>query len=125
MDSETSHSLESKPDGGRPGRTNAAGALALALSLCLGGCVLAGIGLAASGRLRTGGGPVRLVLGPGLTDVCAGVVTRPRFQVGVGWQLAMMSMTPPRVVSSPYAVCIDLPVWPPVFPSRAEWMFPP
>ena len=99
--------------------------VALALLLCLGGCVLAAVGLPGGGVSRTPGGPARLVLGPGFTDVCAGVVTQPRFQIGVGWQLSMMSMTPPRVTFSPYAVCIDLPVWPPVFPPRAEWMFPP
>ena len=114
-------SAEARPAPGRPGRGCAGVALALALFLCLASCTLAGIGLAANGRVS--GGPVRL--GSGIMEVCAGVVTQPRFQAGLGWQSMVMSVMPPPVVYSPYAMCVGMPMWPPFFPYRGEWLFPP
>jgi hypothetical protein len=111
---------------GRPKRRRACGVamLALSLVLCVGGCcALTGLGLAANGRVG-GGGPIRLGSG-GILDVCAGVATRPYFRIGVGWEALMMSITPPAVMMSPYAVCADFPVWPAGAPLRGEWMFPP
>ena len=98
-------------------------ALALALLLCLGCGALGALSLRGGGVARSQGGPVRI--GAGMMDVCAGAVTQPRFQVGVGWQAMILSRTPPAVIFSPYAICVGVPVWPPPLPYRGEWMFPP
>ena len=97
--------------------------MALTLLLCLGGSVLAAVGLPGGGVSRAPGGPLKI--GTGMMDVCAGAVTKPRFQVGVGWQAMVLSRTPPAIVWSPRAVCVGVPVWPPFFPYRGEWMLPP
>ena len=94
----------------------------LGLVLCLASCTLVGIAVAANGRAA--GGPIRLG-GGGIIVVCAGVVTQPYVQMGVGWQAMMMSVMPPPVTYAPYAVCVDVPQWPVPFPLRGEWMFPP
>jgi hypothetical protein len=110
----------------KPKRTRgwACGAALLALSViaCLGCCTLAGLGLAVNGR--SGGGPLRFGSG-GIMDACAGVTTQPYFRIGVGWEAAIMSVSPPAVMLSPYALCADFPVWPATLPPRGEWMFPP
>jgi hypothetical protein len=97
----------------------------LGLALCLGSCTLSGIVIARGGQLRARGGPVGLVFGTGVMDICAGVVTQPRLQIGVGWQSPIMSRTPPAVMFSVYAFCVGTPGWPPGVPPRGEWMFPP
>jgi hypothetical protein len=96
-----------------------------ALLLCLACAGLTGIGLAGSVQVRARGGPVGLVIGPGLMDVCAGAVTQPRWQIGVGWQSPVMNRTPPAVMFSLQAVCVGFPAWPPPLPMRGEFMFPP
>jgi hypothetical protein len=81
--------------------------------------------IAMGGKVRARGGPVGLVFGAGVMDICAGVVTQPRMQIGVGWQSPMMSRMPPAVMFSARAFCLGTPAWPPGLPLRGEWMFPP
>lgn len=121
--------IEPTPAAGRPDKRRvtpwwlvAAGG---ALLLCLACSGLTGIGLAGSVQVRARGGPVGLVFGSGLMDVCAGAVTQPRWQIGVGWQSPVMNRTPPAVMFSLQAVCVAFPAWPPPLPMRGEFMFPP
>jgi hypothetical protein len=100
-------------------------AVGAALLLCLACSGLTVIGLAGSVQVRARGGPVGLVIGPGLMDVCAGAVMQPRWQIGVGWQSPVMNRTPPAVMFSLQAVCVAFPAWPPPLPMRGEFMFPP
>lgn len=55
---------------------------------------------------------------------CAGVVTAPRWQIGVTWVSPLSSYLPP-LTYSPYAVCVNVPQA--RLPGRlaGEWMFPP
>jgi hypothetical protein len=87
----------------------------VAAAACTGCCVLA---LVASGiASRSGTGGLRV-------DVCAGLVTSPRLQVGVAWYSPLASYRGP-LTASPYAVCTGIPVS--SMPTRlyGEWMFPP
>jgi hypothetical protein len=83
--------------------------------VCAGACLVAGV-LAG----RRPGAPSA----PGLTvHVCAGLVTDPRWRVGVGWYSPLSSYRGP-LASSPYALCADVP-WP--FRTRqlsGEWLIP-
>jgi hypothetical protein len=54
---------------------------------------------------------------------CAGLVTVPKAQVGVWWQLTMMSRLLPATLS-PTAVCATLP-WSSRLPAMGEIAFPP
>ena len=107
---------------GHRGRAEwAAVALALGLVLCVVSCALVGVFAAGSGR--SVGGLFQFVSAP--MTICAGAVTQPRFQIGVGWQSLIMSVMPPAVVRSPSAVCLNTRWWPAAVPVRGEWMFPP
>ncbi len=96
-------------------------ALALGLVFCLLSCAL--VGVWAAGSTQSVGGLSQFVSAPMM--VCAGAVTKPRFQIGVGWQSQIMSVMPPAVVRSPFAACLNTRWWPALVPVRGEWMFPP
>ncbi len=98
-----------------------ASALALGIVFCLVSCALAGV--LAVGSRRSAGGLFQFVSAP--MKICAGAVTQPRFQIGVGWQSQIMSVMPPAVVLSHSAACLNTRWWPAAVPVRGEWMFPP
>ena len=100
----------------------AAVVLGLALVACLALCGLTGLGLAFRGRTQRG--PLWWGSG-GIMGVCVGMVTQPYVRAGIGWEAAIMSVSPPPVFASPYAICFDVPQWPARLPLRGEWMFPP
>ncbi|MGC9356273.1 MAG: hypothetical protein ACP5GX_00300 [Anaerolineae bacterium] len=58
------------------------------------------------------------------TELCAGLTTRPRVQVGIAVLSPLSSYRPP-LVDSPYAFCFRIPTS--VLPSRVHWiwLFPP
>jgi hypothetical protein len=92
-------------------------ALALACGLC---------GLTVLALPPTSPAPLP-VFGDMPVNVCAGLSTHPKWQVGISWTLPTMSYMPPLAVS-PYAACIDIPsAWVSPFLSKlkSQYLFPP
>jgi hypothetical protein len=95
----------------RPRRRSVVIGMALLIAVCLGGLV---------GVLSSSPAASSRQFGYVL-DVCVGVITVPRFQVGVTWISPYMSTLPPVFLQN--QACATVP-WLPFLPQRGGFAFP-
>jgi hypothetical protein len=90
------------------------------------GLTVVAVSVACAGTCLSVGAAARLASGgtPGLgVHACAGLVTQPRWQVGVAWYAPLSSYRGP-LAYSPYALCADVPWSGTPKHLYGEWLIP-
>lgn len=101
-------------------RTKNTSRILIAGIICIGLCLSCLIAAIVYNRpiqvpLKNGGLPI---------TVCAGAAIQPHFQLGVAWVSIISSYLPP-LTTSPFSICVSIPLN--LQPPRVsgEWVFPP
>jgi hypothetical protein len=93
--------------------------LLILATILVAACIMGGLGILALNTIAPQMGMT--------STICAGVSTTPKWQIGVSWVSPLSSYLPP-LITSPYAVCINIPhSWTTFFSSSisGSWLFPP